>query len=113
MKFLKKLKVLNEKWEKEGDLFYGISKPAITHKNNVIYIFDNGKISTYNIDSKELTEYLIDLILENSELFYADNTLYILGGYRENSYSLYPSKGLFSIKINEFDKTKIHYSKTL
>ena len=102
-----------QKWEKEGDLFYGISKPAITHKNNVIYIFDNGKISTYNIDSKELTEYLIDLILENSELFYADNTLYILGGYRENSYSLYPSKGLFSIKINEFDKTKIHYSKTL
>lgn len=105
--------LLTEKWEKEGDLFYGISKPALTYKDDVIYIFNDGKIITYNTITKELNEYSIDLFLKGAEMFYSNNKLYILGGFRANNYSLYPSSGLFSIDINEFEKTKIHNSKTL
>ncbi len=101
------------KWKKEGKLFYGIGKPAITHKGNIIYIFNNGKINTYNVLTKELNEYLIDLPLEGAELYYFDNTLYILGGFRKNSYSISPSKDLFSIDISEFNNTKIQNLKTL
>lgn len=102
-----------QKWKKEGNLFYGIGKPAITHKDNLIYLFNDGKISTYNVLTKELNEYLIDLPLEASELYYYDNTLYLLGGFRKNSYSLFPSRDLFSIDITEFNKTKVINSKTL
>lgn len=102
-----------QKWKKEGNLFYGISKPAITHKDHIIYFFNNEKISTYNVLTKELNEYLIDLPLQASELYYSDNTLYILGGFRKNNYSLFPSRGLFSIDIAEFNKTKIINSKIL
>tara|TARA_R110001583_G_scaffold103863_1_gene251108 strand:+ start:1964 stop:3307 length:1344 start_codon:yes stop_codon:yes gene_type:complete len=101
------------KWEKEGDLFYGISRPAITFKNNIIYFFDDGKISTYNILTKELNEYLIDLSLKASKLYYANSKLYILGGFNKNNYSVTPSSALYSIDINEFYKTKIYKSKTL
>ena len=102
-----------QKWNKEGELFYGISKPAITHRDNMIYFFNDGKINTYNVLTKELNEYLIELSLKASEMYYVDNKLFILGGLRENNYSLQPSKGLFSIDMNEFNKTKVHNSKTL
>jgi len=105
--------LLTQKWKKEGSLFYGIRKPAISLKDNIIYFFEDGKISTYNVLTKELNEYLIDLFLEASEMYYANDKLYILGGFRKNNYSLYPSKGLFSIDISEFDTTKIHNLKTL
>jgi carboxypeptidase-like protein/Kelch motif protein/kelch motif-containing protein len=102
-----------QKWEKEGNLFYGIAYPAITYNNNIIYFFDDGKISTYNVLKKELSEYLIDLSLSASKLYYTNNKLYILGGFRNNNYSTYPSRGLFSIDVDEFYKTKINRSKTL
>jgi hypothetical protein len=102
-----------QKWQKEGNLFFGISKPAITHKDNIIYIFNDGKINTYNIVTKELNEYLIDLYLQASEMYCKDNKLYILGGFKETSYSLYPSPELFSVNINEFNITRIQNSKTL
>ena len=102
-----------QKWQKEGNLFSGISKPAIAHKDNIIYIFNDGKINTYNVVTKELNEYLIDLYLQTSEMYCKDNKLYILGGFKETSYSLYPSPELFSININEFNITKIQNSKTL
>lgn len=105
--------LVTQKWKKEGELFYGISKPAITHKGNIIYFFNNGKINTYNVITKELKEYLIDISLEASALFYANDTLFILGGLRVNNYSFFPSKRLFSIDINDFDITEVHNSKIL
>ncbi|WP_457610731.1 carboxypeptidase-like regulatory domain-containing protein [Lutibacter sp.] len=105
--------LLTQKWKKEGSLFYGVAKPAITHNNTIIYFYDNGKISTYNVFTKELNEYLIDLYTESSELYYSNNKLYILGGFERNIYSHQPSRNLYSIDINEFNKTRIHNSKTL
>jgi len=105
--------LLTQKWKKEGSLFYGISKPAITHDNTIIYFYDKGKISTYNVITKELNEYLINLTTENSELFYSNNKLYILGGFEIDSYSRQPSSNLYRIDINEFNKTRIHNSKIL
>ena len=105
--------LITQKWEKEGELFYGISKPAIASTNNVIYIFDDGRIHTYNILTKKLNEYLIDLYLSSAKLYFSNNKLYILGGYRKNNHSTYPSRGIFSIDIEEFYKTKINRSKAL
>lgn len=101
------------KWKKEGQLFYGIERPALAYNDNNIYIFEDGKLLTYNIISKELNEYLIDIFLKSSELFYADNMLYLLGGYKENEYSKLVSRGFYSIDLNEFKITKINKSKTL
>ncbi len=110
---LESFDLITQKWKKEGELFYGVNKPAITHKDNVIYFFNDGKINTYNVVTKELNEYFIDLSLNASELYYANNKLYILGGLRINNYSFFPSKGLFSIDISEFENTKLQNSKIL
>jgi hypothetical protein len=99
------------KWENEGELFYGIENPALTFYENVIYIFNDGKILTYNMDTEVLNEYEIDLDLMASELYYYNNKLYILGGYISDEFSKSPSPNLYSIDMNEFLNTKIIMSK--
>ena len=113
MKGIESFDLNTQKWKKEGDLFQGIGKPALTQNDNIIYIFDNGIIVTYNILTKELNEYLIDLPLKASELYYSANKLFILGGFKKTNYSLFSSRGLYSIDLNEFENTKIQMSKKL
>ena len=98
--------LLTQKWNTEGELFYGISNPAIAQNDGIIYFFENEKIFTYNTNTKQLKEYLISLPMKCSKLYFSDYKLYLLGGYIENYYSKYPSSNLFSIDINEFENTK-------
>jgi hypothetical protein len=98
--------LINEKWKTEGNLFLPLENPAITSKNDLVYLFENEKLYTYDVNTKEQKEYLIDLPMKSSKLFYYDNKLYLLGGYIENYYSKFPSPNLFSIDINEFSNTK-------
>lgn len=105
--------IFNEKWKTEGNLFSGLSSPAIAVNDDLVYLFENGKMYTYDINQKELKEYLINLPMKASKLFFSDNKLYLLGGYIENYYSTYPSSGFFSIDINEFNDTKPNRTKFL
>ena len=61
----------------------------------------------------KLDEYLIDLYLKSSELYYFNDKLFILGGFITNEYSKTPSSKLYSIDLNEFEQTRINKSKTL
>jgi hypothetical protein len=99
-------------WNEVGKLTYKVERPGIAYNDNVIYIFDDGKIQTYNILTKELNVYLIDLALKSSELFYKDNSLYILGGTEYDDYSFSPSADLYSIDLNEFKRTEIYHKPT-
>jgi len=101
------------KWKDEGDLFYGIENPALTNHGNTIYIFNDGKILTYNIKTKILNEYEINLNIKNSQIYYYKNNLFIVGGSIEDDYSKLPSSGIYSINLNEFNKTKINNSKKI
>lgn len=105
--------LISGKWKKEGELFESFAKPAVTYNGDVVYMFEDEKIVTYNTKTKELNQYLIDLDLKASKLYYANNKLYILGGYRENSFSVKPSANLYSIDLREFETTKIYKSKRL
>jgi len=113
LKEIESFNLTTGKWKKEGELFSPIAIPALAYHNNFIYIYNNEKICTYNIETKELTEYLIDLPYKSSELYYFDDKLYILGGYFENEYSKNPSRNLYSIHLSEFEKTAISKSKKL
>lgn len=92
-------------------LFYGIENPALASNDNIIYIFNDDKIMTYNIETKILHEYRIDLNLKNSQIFCYGNNLYILGGSIESDYKKSPSSKLYSIDLNEFSVTKSIHSK--
>jgi len=101
------------KWTNEGELFHGIKNPALANHENIIYIFEDGKINVYNTETKELDEYLIDLFFKSSELYFFNNKLYLLGGYREDEFSKKALSGVFSIDLDQFEKTKINRSKIL
>ncbi|MDX5586374.1 MAG: carboxypeptidase-like regulatory domain-containing protein [Aureibaculum sp.] len=101
------------KWNKEGELFNEISRPAITHKDNTIYLYDDGKIYTFDIKSKVLKEYLISLNFTSANLYLVNNKLYLLGGFRKDEFSVIPSSDLVSIDLNEFKFTRVRKSKVL
>lgn len=103
----------SEKWEKEGELFSGLERPAITHNADTIYFFENKKMYVYNIKTKLLREYTIDLNLYRAAMYYNNDKLYIVGGCVINEYSTIPSSLVFSISTEEFDTTKPNRIKTL
>ncbi|SDR94007.1 Kelch motif-containing protein [Polaribacter sp. KT25b] len=99
--------IITGKWNNEGNLFYGIENPALTHYGSIIYIYNDNKIITYNINTKILNEFRIDLNLKNSEIYYYKDKLYILGGLIEEEFEKSPSSKLYSIDLNEFTNTRI------
>jgi hypothetical protein len=110
---LESFDLVTETWKTEGELISSLDYPAITHKDDMIYFFENEKIYTLNIGTKEIKEYLINLPFKGSKLYYFEDKLYIIGGYIENNYSQYPSPNLYSIDISEFENTKPSRAKIL
>tara|TARA_B100000795_G_C22793153_1_gene437947 strand:+ start:1138 stop:2475 length:1338 start_codon:yes stop_codon:yes gene_type:complete len=94
------------KWKKEGNLFRGMKKPAISKDKEFIYLQEDGKIITFKPKTNTLKEYKIDLNLKGSEMHYDNEKLYILGGYHVEDFRKSPSNGLYTIKISEFFRTK-------
>jgi len=100
------------KWRKEGTLFRGMRKPAITKDNEFIYLQEDGKIITFQPKTKTLKEYKIDLNLKGSEMHFSNEILYIVGGFHVEDYRKAPSNGFYSVKVSEFFKTNPINSKT-
>lgn len=112
LKNIESFNIRNGRWKIEGELFNADEKPAITHKDNMIYIYSQGKVMTFDTRTKELNQYLVDLSLENATLYCANNKLYLLGGYSNRFQRLTASSELYSIDMDEFDKTALNRSRT-
>ncbi|MHC0442919.1 carboxypeptidase-like regulatory domain-containing protein [Flavobacterium sp. 3-210] len=105
--------LITEKWQMEGELFSEIERPAIAYFDNIIYFYEDQKMYTYNIQTKQLKEFDIDIENKYSAMYYNDNKLILLGGRIDNSYSKIPSSKVFSINLEEFKTTKPIKIKTL
>lgn len=95
------------RYKKEGKLLYKFTKPAVTQKDNTIFLFENGKLLTYHTETKELKSYLIDLRLYGSESYFVDDSLYILGGFTKRDFERKPSRKLYKIDLETFQKTRV------
>ena len=99
--------LLTGKWTLEGALFTGIERPGLTYHKNNIYIYDNGSLSVYNIIDNSIENYAINLFLKNAALHFYKKKLYVLGGFRETTFSKEPSSDVFTIDLEEFKKTNV------
>ncbi|TPG38094.1 carboxypeptidase-like regulatory domain-containing protein [Flavobacterium pectinovorum] len=105
--------LITEKWQTEGELFSGLEKPAVTCHDNIIYFFENRKMYVYDIKSKQLKEYIVDLGLKDSAMYFDNNKLYILGGSMQSNNSKTPTSNVYSIAIDEFETTKPDHIKII
>lgn len=96
-----------EEYTKEAELFEGIERPGLAQQGELIYIFNSGKLLTYDIGSKLLKEYIINLYMEGSKLILQDGYIYIFGGMIRNKYSERPSNKMVRIDLKTFDTTKV------
>lgn len=96
----------NETWKNETTLFSHLENPAIASNNDTIYMFENGKLLVYNTKSKQIKEYLVQLELKSATMHFLNDKLYIIGGHTFTTYIKTPSEKVYSISIDEFDKTR-------
>lgn len=107
----------------EAVLPFGLERPALAYsvENKTIYIFERFTLLAYNLESKEMHSYRLDLGLIYSEMVCKGNYLYIIGGKVFGSNSEVnvvgpielpggiisaPSQRLFRIDINTLASTK-------
>ncbi|WPO76955.1 kelch repeat-containing protein [Flavobacterium sp. KACC 22761] len=102
-----------EEWHTEGELFTALERPAVTFNENIIYFFEDNTMYLYDIQSKQLKQYITDIRLKGSSMHYYNNKLYILGGTTQDYFSTLPSDNVYSIDIEEFDKTQLNRIKVL
>tara|TARA_R110001606_G_scaffold45795_1_gene118434 strand:- start:9514 stop:10863 length:1350 start_codon:yes stop_codon:yes gene_type:complete len=100
-------------WKNEGTLFRGMRKPAITKDGEFIYLQEDGKMITFEPKTNILKEYKIDLNLNNANMHFLNENLYLIGGYHVEDYRKFASNGLFSIAVSEFFNTEPIRIKTL
>lgn len=95
-------------WSKSGELMRVAGCPAVACDGSIIYVFENGVMQTYDIQTKKVKAYRIDLPLEFCKMFYANNKLYILGGKTKVDFGGMgkgTSNGVFCVSLDEFEKT--------
>nr|WP_297784442.1 carboxypeptidase-like regulatory domain-containing protein [uncultured Allomuricauda sp.] len=101
------------KWNKEGQLFMPLMRPALATSGNIIYIYEYGKIWTFNTETKEMDEYSINLDLKSAQLYVHEDKIYLLGGYSRKKYVVEPSREIYSIDLSQFERTRVFKSKVL
>ncbi|MFY0714941.1 carboxypeptidase-like regulatory domain-containing protein [Seonamhaeicola sp. NFXS20] len=98
-------------WQTIGQLPIAIKRPALAVNGNDIYIYNNGTMMVYDTKKNILTNYHLNLQLQDAGMHCYNDTLYLIGGYEETDYSKRPSPNIYTIELSEFLKTKSTVSK--
>lgn len=111
---------------------FNMERPALAYneQNHILYIFEDDNFLTYNVLTKEMYSYKIDLGLKYNQMIYKDGFLYIVGGRDDKSDTYFnsitglvvvsagdsglvveeevsaPSQGLYRINIQTLNDTK-------
>ena len=74
-------------YQEESTLPVNMERPALAYneQNHTLYIFEDTHFLTYNVLSKVMYSYKIDLELKYSQMIYKDGFLYIIGGRDDKS----------------------------
>lgn len=110
---IESLDLSDGKWQKEGNLPYAMENPSIASNEEIIYLYNFGKLHVYNTKENTIYEYDLDLTIHEPSMVYDKNKLYIIGGYIEEQYARTPSSEVFSIDLIELKKTRVVNSKKL
>ncbi len=119
-------------YQEVSTLPLNMERPALAYneQNHTLYIFENEVFLTYNVLTKEMYSYKIDLGLKYNQMIYKDGFLYIVGGRDDKSDTYFsnitgfvavsagedglvveeevsaPSQGLYRINIQTLNDTK-------
>lgn len=109
----------------ERTLEIELERPALAYNAHIIYMLENDKLYTYNIQTKDMAAYRLDKItLKYSEIVYKDGFLYVIsgrngardvrsptedsliGGALRSSSIEYPSERLYRIDLSDLKHTE-------
>lgn len=95
-------------WKNRGNLWFSISKAAMTRWEDKVYILENGVIQVYNLSTHETKAYQIDLKLRQGRLYCTGDKLIIVGGYSEGVDGKLGDSGVYEVRLSDFSRTELH-----
>lgn len=101
------------KWKYEGDLFQPLNEIAIAASKRTIYLYHPGKLLAFDIISKTLKEFQINIFNRNPSMLFNNYKLYLIGGYKYETNSMKPLSSFFSIDIRDLERTQINKIKAI
>ncbi|MFD1096156.1 carboxypeptidase-like regulatory domain-containing protein [Salegentibacter chungangensis] len=113
LKSIESYDIKSGEWTNLGELFENMERPGLAAHGEIIYIYNKGKLLSFNTPTGKLSEYYIDLNLQYAALHYYNNHLYIVGGAREINFEVIPSQKIYRIALDEFRKTEVKRFKVL
>ncbi|UAB85461.1 carboxypeptidase-like regulatory domain-containing protein [Zunongwangia sp. SCSIO 43204] len=99
------------KWQREAVLFQGMAQPALASAGDLLYIYDEGKICTYNLITKSLKEYHIPVKRQASAMHIYENKLILIGGVSSYNYNFLPRNSVYQIKLEDIEHSEVMQSK--
>lgn len=95
-------------WKNRGNLWFSISKAAMTRCGDKVYILENGVMQVYNLCTNETKAYQIDLKLREGKLYCMGDRLIIVGGYSEGVDGKVGDSGVYEVRLSDFGRTELH-----
>ncbi|MDO4163647.1 MAG: carboxypeptidase-like regulatory domain-containing protein [Bacteroides sp.] len=89
-------------WKHIGEMNDGVYFPGLTRRNELIFIYENNRLQVYNLLTKRISSYPINLGLEGAALHIYGKKLYIVGGCHRNGEIVSPAESIISVDISKF-----------
>lgn len=93
-------------WHDVGRLPVRMARPGIVYNGGLIYLYERSKLQVYDIKSQKVRVYRADVPVADAELFCIGKKLYIIGGATYSDDDIYPSPLVFSLDLDELEKTE-------
>lgn len=109
IRYINAYNISTGEYKTERKLPLVMERPALAYSDGIIYAFEHGLLFTYDINSKEMYVYQIGLSLMYNEMVCKNGILYIMGGLDYSGNVKVPSGKLYSVDIDELQKTKSYF----
>lgn len=98
--------LLSGKWERVCNLLTSPKvRPAMTQGNGILYIYETRSFTVLDPVKKELKKYWTDLTVEEPNIHYYKERIYVIGGKQSDDYSSIPKSKMYSVDVRDFKNT--------
>lgn len=105
-KMLCQMDLKSGKWEKLDNLELSFQNAKFTNGDGILYIYQKEMLFSFNPKYGELKKYFINVNVENPNIHFYNNQLFILGGTHSREFSSKPSNEVFRVNLNDLKFTK-------
>ena len=88
-----------------------MERPSLSQYRESIYMYDRGNLIVFDSEKLIMHQYKININLVQPEIWISEGSLYLVGGFVEDTYEQTPSNIQYKIKLDDLNYTQIDRQK--